>query len=280
MTKDDLIKLEQRWVQLLLKRGLLGIKHFKSKTRPDELQGELTFLQHVKAQSCYNHVMYNTGFDILNVLENDDCLVSSSMLKTNIQTTMDKLIPAGLEDTVGWDHLANSLIEFTSKGVGLGELFLPLVMQGYTKSKSQGVGDGEVNGGKTEVKKNGAGIKSQPDTQRKIQNTLTATIFEGQDPGPATKGWYKWREWMDTLSLETQRSKLLEYFTSLYIDTHKYDDVRCDELRQDIIEMCSILETVRDGQKFGHIIGTYQLKWYQQMDGWANLIVKIGRAHV
>jgi hypothetical protein len=152
-------------------------------------------------------------------------------------------------------------------------LFLPIVIQGYTKSKSQSVGDGEVNGGKTEVKKTGAGIKSQPDTQRKIQNTLNTTIFEGHEPGPATEGWYRWRDWMDMLPIETQRSKLREYFTQLYIDTKKYDNVRCNELQQDVHEMCAVLETVRDGQKFGHIIGTYQLRWYQQMDGWTNLIV-------
>jgi len=273
MNNADLLKMDDEWVKLLLKRGLLEIRNFKSKSRSSEVRGELTFLQHTKAQSWYYHTLYNQGFEILKILNDDSKLVSSNVLKNNIQADMNKLIPIGLEDNKGWSHLANSLIEFTSKGVGLGELFLPLVIQGYTKSKSQSVGDGEVNGGKSEVKKKGAGIKSQPDTQRKVQNKLNKTVFEGHDPGPATTGWYKWREWMDSLPVKTQQSKLREYFTELYVDTSRYEASRCEELRQDIDSMCTALELVRDGQEFGHVIGTYQLKWYQQMDGWRNLIV-------
>ena len=273
MNKEMLQQIDSRWEKLLIKRGLLEVRTFKTKTRPTELRGELTFLQHVKAQSWYYHTQYGTGFEILSVLENDDLLVSSDVLKKNIQTSMDKLIPIGLEILEGWNQLANALISFTSKGVGLGELFLPIVVRGYTKSQSQGKGDGQVNGGKTEVKKIKAGIKSQPDTQRKIQNELNQTVFENHEPGPATKGWYDWREWMDSLSIETQRSKLRKYFNELYIDRAKYDTTRCAELEQDIDKMCDKLETVRDGQDFGHVIGTYQLKWYKQMDKWDNRIV-------
>lgn len=237
-------ELETRIDNLLENRGIAG------HTAADR------FISDFKSYLCY----YDSTTDgnaeyTLTLLENDANLVSNTVLYSNFRTTFDDLIPEILRQDIIFPLLFKKLIDNKGKGVGVGELALPLIIAGYSFSNdSDGVLD---NGAKVEIKKNGASLKPVKTglTDKGLVDKLNSKYFAGTVPG------MKLRKKFDAhLATVADASVYADYFKELYVG--------CDttELAEEVADCYT------DAIAFNTAIGKFALKNYKRVDGWNNII--------
>jgi hypothetical protein len=236
---------------LLSKRGMIpsvgtGIKHF---------------VDYFRAFSWYAHTIHGDGDNMLDILLDDNNLISNVILDSNFLKPLAKFYPSALSNNNSWKYLFETLLRYTPKGVGVGELCFPLIIQGWS---CIGNGDGTLfRAGeilRLELKKNGASLKPNREILR-VQKELNRRVFEGHRAGPA-RNFKQHRDWIKTKpSAETI---YLEYFPNLWRDFKDSPDVE---------HMCKRLATIDDCKMFYNVIGTTVLKQYKQIDGWYSLIV-------
>ena len=140
--------IDARAEKLLAKRGISG------HTAADR------FCDDFKAYLCYYALksgILSSAEQTLELLEDDANLVSSDIFNKNFRATFEDLIPDILLNDAIFPNLFKQLLGCNGKGIGIGELVLPIIMTEYSFSV---VSDGEMlNGDKVEIKKNGASLK-------------------------------------------------------------------------------------------------------------------------
>jgi len=239
-------RFEQQANELLIKRNLM----------PSNKLGLQDFCKYFMAFSWEAHSRMGDGFEMLEVLADDQKLIGGDQFNTNFVKRIDELYPSVLQKNGAWQHFMHRLISFKGKGVGVGELYLALVIQGWSSERTDGKGDGYVAGGRREVKNNGASLKPLADILR-VQDRLNKTVFEGHRAGPVTEfGLFK--AWISTKPSPEQIYR--EYFEQLYPG-------------RDITAMVKNLASAQTGREFDNIIGREVLKWYQDVDGWESLVI-------
>lgn len=228
----------------------------KRKMMPTEKIGVSTFCKYFLAHAWLAHSKNSNGFEMLDVLLDDDLLIGGEQFNKNFILKFEDLYPAALKNNKTWQMLMPRLVDFTGKSLGVGELYLALVIQGWTFERTNGKGDGKVAGGIREIKKNGASLKPLTEALR-VQDALNASIFKGVRAGPVTK-FENHKRWIDT---QPSPEKIyLEYFSQLYPN-------------RDVSKMCRELALVQTGQEFNNIIGRNVLQWYKDIDSWSSLII-------
>ena len=222
---------------------------------PAKTTGLKDFVKHFTAHAWLAHSLYGDGDAMLDILLDDAQLVGGEIFNTNFYLRFDQIYPTALKNNKAWQQFMTALIGFKGKGMGVGEMYLALVIAGWKFDRTNGKGDGMVAGGIRELKNNGASLKPLAEAIR-VQDQLNRTLFEGHRAGPITKfdNHLQWIRTKDALSVYTN------YFTQLYPG-------------RDISELCTKLATVQSGREFYDTIGKIVLKWYQEIDHWNSLII-------
>ena len=223
---------------------------------PSKKIGLTAFCKHFLAHAWLAHTHEGDGFEMLDILMDDAQLVGGAKFNTNFMLNFEELYPLALKNNKTWQRLMPTLVEFKGKGLGVGELYLAMVIQGWTFERTDGKGDGRVAGGIRELKNNGASLKPLAEAIR-VQDELNRTVFEGNRAGPVTK-FSGHQDWIKTKPDPLAIYK--EYFGKLYPG-------------HDIDAMCAELVNAKDGNDFNNIIGHRVLGWYKDIDSWNSLII-------
>lgn len=232
--------------KLLTKKEMMGKKNI----------GLKDFCKYFTAFAWLAHTKGGDGDAMIDILMDDDKLVGGDVFNTNFSLKFDQLYPKALEGNKAWKYLMPALVGFKGKGKGVGEMYLALVVQGWTIDRVDGKGDGKVAGGTRELKKNGASLKPIAKAIR-VQDALNQTVFEGHRAGPVTN-FSEHREWILTKSNGVDIYK--EYFGKLYPGRN------IDKLAEDLYNATT-------GADFNNIIGRQVLEWYKDVDKWDSLII-------
>ena len=228
----------------------------KRKMMPSRKIGLRAFCKHFLAHAWLADTIEGDGLAMIDILLDDSKLIGGELFNSNFILRFEDLYPEALKTNKAWQRLMPTLVEFKGKGLGVGELYLALVIQGWTFERTDGKGDGKVAGGIRELKNNGASLKPLAEAIR-VQDDLNKTIFEGYRAGPITK-FEEHQTWIKTKSNPTAIYK--NYFSKLYPG-------------RDINAMCTALASAEDGKEFNKIIGKEVLKWYKEVDKWNSLII-------
>jgi hypothetical protein len=211
------------------------------------------------------HCRHGDGFEMLSILSNDKNLITGEQFNSNFRRKFEELYPAPLRSNKTWQALMPLLVAFKGKGLGAGELYLALVIQGWTFERTDGKGDGKVAGGIRELKNNGASLKPHEDTQRRIINELNERVFQSNRPGPLNpnknsqgQSFERFIRWFSQQS--NKKEILTEYFTNLWpgVDTKA---------------LVKKLVGIKDGQEFYNTVGAHVLAQYKSIDKWDSLVV-------
>jgi hypothetical protein len=253
----ELVRFEQACNSLLTKRKMM----------PSRKIGLNAFCKYFTAFAWQAHCNAGDGFEMLTILEDDNQLVGGEIFNTNFVKNFEKLYSPALKNNQTWQRLITPLVEFKGKGVGAGEMYLALVISGWTFERTDGKGDGKVAGGIREVKNNGASLKPIHKSLSADQEMLNQTIFQGHRAGPLQPNkrsnghsFARWDQWFKSHS-ESDRAEILQnMFSKLYSG-------------RDVKNLCDALIKYNNGQDFYNIIGREVLRWYKQEDNWDSLVV-------
>ena len=236
--------LETRIDALLEKRGISG--HTAAER----------FVADFKAYMCYFAHKFDASAEAtIALLEDDSKLVNSEILNKNFRATFADLIPDALMQDPIFPTLFKQLLDNNGKGIGIGELVLPLILTDYSFST---VSDGEMaNGAKVEIKKNGASLKPVATglTDKGLVDKLNKKYFNGTAPGKVQK-----KQFEQHLAEVKDPTTYADYFRELYVG--------CDttELAEEVQKVYT------DAQAFNKAVGKFALKNYQRVDGWNNIL--------
>jgi hypothetical protein len=153
----------------------------------------------------------------------------------------------------------NIVIDNNGKGVGAGELALPLILSNYRFSN---VSDGEFefNGQtrKVEIKKNGASLKPVKTglTPKGLVDTLNNTYFNGTVPGKKSKKLFEHH-----LKSVKDPTFYKPYFEALY------QGCNVTELTEEVVG-----GAYKDPIAFNNALGKFALKEYKRVDNWNNIM--------
>lgn len=242
----NITQFESKVIKLLTQKGMTGKKNI----------GLKDFCDYFTAFAWLAHTKGGDGDAMLDVLMDDSKLVGGDVFNQNFSLKFEQLYPKALEHNKAWKILMPSIVGFKGKGKGVGEMYLALVVQGWTIDRVDGKGDGKVAGGIRELKKNGASLKPVAKAIR-IQDDLNRTVFEGHRAGPVTK-FSDHREWI--LTKKDGVAVYKEYFGKLYPG-------------RDVNKLAEDLYQANTGAEFNNIIGRQVLEWYKDVDHWDSLII-------
>jgi hypothetical protein len=197
--------------------------------------------------------------EVLSILEDESKLIDSSVLEKNFKGSfIDYLVPIELRNNKIFIDILKDLILIKGKGIGAGELVLPLLIKGYRYSnKSDGTyGKGLKSELKNITKKSDASLKLLPTktTNKGLVDKLNKEIFNGERPGLIDKNFDKFIS-----QVNNPKKQFGEYFERLYptIDTTK------------LVE--NVVKSYKDRYEFNRIVGEFAIREYQKLDGWNNL---------
>ena len=238
---------EKRCDELMEKRGIMG--HTAARR----------FTQDFKMALCWFELKgMGNKEDTLALLENDDNLTPNTVLLTNFKKPLSELISDTLKEDQIFMNLIRLLLDNNGKGVGAGELALPLIIANYQFSnESDGVYF--INGEKkfSELKKMGASLKPVKTgvTEKGLVDTLNEEFFNGTVPGMRNV-----KQFEKHLKEVSNPKAYKEYFERLYVG--------CDvEKLASEVELC-----YTDSTEFNTAIGKFALEQYQKVDGWTNIM--------
>lgn len=240
----DYTKLLTRASLLLEKRGIKG---HTAATR---------FVHDFKTNLVYfDAIGVGNAEETIALLENDDNLTDSSILHTNFKCTIEDLISEKLRNDLIFPKMFDILLDNNGKGVGAGELALPLILANYRFSN---VSDGLLEGKyKVELKKDGASLKPVKTglTEKGLVDELNKKYFDGTVPGKKSKKLFE-----KHLATIKNPSQYKSYFEELYVG--------CDITT--LFE--EVLSAYTDANDFCTAVGKFALREYKKVDGWNNII--------
>lgn len=195
----------------------------------------------------------------LSLLEDDSNLTDSSILNTNFRCKLSDLISVKLSGDDIFPKLFRDLMQNNGKGIGIGELALPLILSNYRFStESDGVFDGN---NKVEIKKNGASLKPVPTnrTQKGLVDTLNKKYWEGTEPGKVRKNDYN-------RHLSVVKKVGPENYRPYFADLWPGCDT--EPLSEQVVDKGAW----KNPDRFNTEVGKFALREYQKVDKWNNII--------
>jgi hypothetical protein len=243
------INIEARANALMIKRGIVG--HTAT----------ARFLSDFKAYLVYfDATGLGSAADTLSLLEDDTNLTNNSILHTNFRCKLSDLVSEALYRDPIFPELFKVLLGNKGKGVGQGEMALPLIISDYQFSnKSDGRFTHNGISYKSEVKDGGASLKPVergiPGQYDGLVDVLNKKYWNGTVPGKRRKDLF-----------ETHRrtvndpKEYANYFKELYLGCNTTDLAN------------EVLTTYTDPDAFNTSIGKFALKEYQKVDQWNNII--------
>jgi len=201
--------------------------------------------------------------DVLALLSDSRNLTCNSIFNTNFRLKIEDIISSNLKSNKIFMNLFSILIENKGKGVGEGELILPLIIKDYKFSNTS---DGIFNIGKksynVEIKKSGASLKTVKTglTSKGLVDDLNNKYFKGTIPGMVAKSKFK-----KHLSSISSPDVYRLYFQELYVGCDKEN---IDKLCHEIINN----NAYKDPLMFNNALGKFALNEYKRIDNWNNIL--------
>ena len=237
-------ELEPRIESLLVNRGIVG--HVAADR----------FRHDFKVNLCYFDAITDGDAETtLSLLEDESNLTSTDILGTNFRKSLWDLVPEKLKNDDIFPLLFQVLLGNKGKGIGKGELILPLIFSEYQFSVDN---DGRYKVTKrSELKDDGASLKviKTGVTDKGLVDKLNDKYFEGHAPGyKDTKKFFK--------HLETVKDPQVyfNYFSELYPG--------CDVTQ--LVE--DVKKVYKDPVKFNTTVGKFALERYKEVDKWDNIM--------
>lgn len=218
------------------------------------------FVSDFKAYLIYFDALgYGSAEETLALLEDDANLTDSAVLNTNFRCELDDLISPALKSNDIFMRVFDIVIDNNGKGVGAGELALPLILSNYRFSNdSDGVFDYNGKTLKVEIKKNGASLKPVKTglTDKGLVDVLNKKYFKGTVPGKKSKKLFE-----SHIKSIQDPTVYVDYFKELYVG--------CDttELAKEVVE-----GAYKDPKAFNTAVGKFALKQYKRVDNFNNII--------
>lgn len=231
--------------ELLKKKNINGDKNVAVKR----------FMMDFEAHSFTRHAEYGDGLNMLELMSNESSLLDGAKFNTNFALNLNDFVKSDLSNNKTFRSVIKILTSNKSKGVGIGELVLPLLVAGWVRSNGS---DGTVLGAHREVK-NGDGASLKPVktglTNKGLVDELNKKYFDGMVLG------------------KKHHSNIIE----------KYGDFTNDVYKQyftelwptaDVNSLIESLKTVgNDVNNFHTVVGRFILKEYQKIDGWKSIVL-------
>ena len=216
-----------------------------------------------------SHCTLYDGLELLDILIDDDNLAEAPQLNQNFVGNITALLTDKINNNKSFKNSFPKLLAFSSKGVGNGELLLPLLIRGWEKE-----GDGTLNGKAVELKNFDGGsmkpVKGAATTKGHIDD-LNARLFGGsfmvnsagqnkikEHGHPPFHSVPEHKEHLVVLNnIVDKKGAYLEYFSQILAkDKSEVNDL-VDDLLLNIIDMA----------KCKRIYGEHVLKTYREIDG-------------
>jgi hypothetical protein len=221
---------------------------------------EARFAEDFVAHAWLNHSVHGDGVAMIKMLNDQKYLCDPKMFESYFHSTMSNMVHSDLAANKTFAAIIRVLIGNKSKGVGIGELLLPLIVNGWTRGKNEG--DGFVSGGKREVKNaDGASIKPIESgiTNKGLVDTLNKKYMFGLVPGKK-----KHAQLISKLG-----KNVTEVFTNYFKELWPTFDTT------DMIKEMS--KNWSDADFFDTTVGQHMLAQYQKIDIWKSIVVVSGK---
>lgn len=240
---------ERRSLNLLTSRGILPAKHDAA----ERFAGDFV------AYGWLYHSKFGTGSQMLDLLEDDNNLNPGDCFNVNFSGNLKDLVAESLMANTTFASLLNVLVNNKAKGVGVGELILPLLIAHWRYSNES---DGLFRGEKKEIKNDGASLKpvKTGTTEKGLIDQLNEEYFNGLKPG-LKKVHGAHTQFIKKLTRAQQIKRYNDYFGKLYPG----NDVK--EMSQ------QLLENIDDLEAYNTILGKNVMKWYRRIDGWTSIVI-------
>lgn len=208
-----------------------------------------------EAHAFTAHAEFGDGERMLDLLSDGSNLFDGSNFDRNFKLNLNDFVKAELKSNKTFNKTIKILTTNKSKGVGIGELVLPLLVSNWVRNNES---DGMVNGGIREVK-NGEGASLKPVktglTNKGLVDELNAKYFDGLVLG-------KKKHHATIMSKAGLNSPVYStYFKELWPTAN-------------IDHLMKLLENMgNDLAKFHSVLGRFILKEYQKIDGWKSIVL-------
>lgn len=244
MNRDEF---EQKCNQLLTKRQIFPSQHTAAER----------FCEDFKVYAWWH--CQSDPDQFFDLLSDDSLLVPSTKMNTNFVCNLNDLIAPSLTANSTFSAILPTLIQNKGKGIGVGELMLPLIINGWSFATS---GDGFCLGGKREIKEDGASLKPVPSgvTEKGIIDKLNVKYFQGNKPG-LVRSHNKHSDYLSQFSADDIKQLYTNYFTELYPG----NDVTT--LAEEVASDYSSVD------HFNWTLGKHVLQWYKTIDQWHSIVV-------
>ena len=248
-----MIDLVNRMDTFMEKRGITG--HVSAERFVHDFKTNMVYFAVILGESHAEYLIHET----LSLLEDDDNLTDSSILNTNFRCTIDDLISPALRENKLFMETFSILLNNNGKGVGAGELALPLILSNYRFSNvSDGEFDYDGETHKVEIKKDGASLKPVKTglTEKGLVDRLTKKYFNSTVPGMKAK-----KDFEKHLATVTDPTVYGEFFEQLYVGCNTKD------LTKTVVD-----GAYKDAVQFQTAVGKFALREYKKVDGWNNIM--------
>jgi len=245
----NLAEFKSKSTNLLISRGILPAIHDAS----ERFAGD--FL----AYGWLFHCEHGDGLEMFDLLTDDNNLNDGTKFDTNFSGNLQDLIVEPLLKNKTFSNILSVLLNNKAKGVGVGELILPLLIKGWRFSNES---DGLLNGTKREIKNNGASLKPVATgvTEKGIIDQLNKKYFNGVRPGQKKTHAIHAR-YIASLEENTRSEVYQKYFEELYPS-------------QNVTELAkALLDNIQSVDEYNSILGKTILGWYQKVDGWNSIVI-------
>lgn len=255
MKSLSIVKFKARCEQVLASRGLV---------RSTKVVAIDTFIDQFIAFAWYFHGLYGDGNEMLLILDKP-AVTDLSIWNTNFRgnllstTAVDPRLAANRT----WSALIPKLVAFKGKGVGVGELLLPLLVSGWKYSTES---DGILLDMKREIKDaTGGSLKPVPTglTDKGLVDRLVKKYFGGNPPG------------LIGGSQKTRHEQHAEYVKNLPNPVEAYKGFLTELYpTRPVGELASrLVSVIDDVAEWKIILGVEVFKWYQKSEGFASLLL-------
>lgn len=245
LTPDPFIQTLRDFITGKKKIGLVGCNCAEARFAKD-------FVAHV----YLNHREHGDGVEMIKMLNDQKYLCDPKMFESYFHSTMFDMVHPDLAANKTFGAIIRVLIGNKSKGVGIGELLLPLIVNGWTRGKNEG--DGFVLGGKREVKNaDGASIKPIESniTNKGLVDTLNKKYMFGLAPGKK-----KHAQLISELG-KNVTEVFVKYLKELWPTFDTTDMIK------------ELSKNWSDVNFFNTTVGRYMLAQYQKIDNWKSIVV-------
>jgi hypothetical protein len=210
------------------------------------------------AHTWYIHSKTDQGISMLDLLDDPSNLYDGNKFNTNFRCNLNDLVSDKLSSNPAFAYVLNILTNNKGKGVGIGEMILPLIVDKWQLLSGS---DGWCSGGRRECK-NGQGSSLKPlpadTTTNGHIDELNKIYWQKTWPGTA-KHHQKHAEVV--MEDNDATKKYAEYLGKIY------PGKSVDDLANDLVSC------INDVERYNWILGQAVLGWYKELDKWHSIVL-------